>query len=46
MAVRRLVQLGPAEGDQVEIASGLAAGDRVIVDGPKNLADGRKVVLQ
>jgi len=45
-AVRRVVQLGPADGDQIEIASGLAAGDRVIVEGPKDLADGRKVVVQ
>jgi len=45
-AVRRAVRLGPSEGDQVEIASGLAAGDRVIVDGPKDLADGRKVVVR
>jgi RND family efflux transporter MFP subunit len=45
-AVQRVVQLGPAEGDQVEVTSGLASGDRVIVDGPKDLADGRKVVVQ
>ena len=45
-AVRRAVRLGPSEGDQVEVASGLAAGDRVVVDGPKDLADGRKVVVQ
>ena len=45
-AVRRAVQLGPTEGDQIEVASGLTAGDRVIVDGPKDLADGRKVVVR
>jgi HlyD family secretion protein len=45
-AVRRAVQLGAGEGDQVEVISGLTAGDRVIVDGPKDLADGRKVIVQ
>ena len=45
-AVRRVVQLGPADGDQIEVTSGLVAGDRVIVEGPKDLADGRKVVVQ
>jgi RND family efflux transporter MFP subunit len=45
-AVRRAVQLGASEGDDVEIVSGLSAGDRVIVDGPKDLADGRKVVVR
>jgi len=45
-AVRRAVTLGPAEGDRVEVRSGLASGDRVIVEGPKDLADGRKVAIQ
>jgi membrane fusion protein, multidrug efflux system len=40
------VQLGASEGDDVEIVSGLSAGDRVIVDGPKDLTDGRKVVVR
>lgn len=46
VAVRRAVHLGASEGDDVEIVSGLSAGDRVIVDGPKDLADGRKVVVR
>jgi RND family efflux transporter MFP subunit len=45
-AIRRTVALGPAEGDRIEVTSGLAAGDRVIVDGPKDLADGRRVIVQ
>ena len=45
-AVRRAVSLGPSDGDRVEVRSGLASGDRVIVDGPKELADGRKVAIQ
>ena len=43
---RRAVRVGDARGDQVEIASGLAAGDRVVVDGPPDLADGRTVIVR
>jgi RND family efflux transporter MFP subunit len=43
---RRAVRAGDARGDQVEIVSGLAAGDRVVVDGPPDLADGRKVIVR
>jgi RND family efflux transporter MFP subunit len=46
MAVRRVVQLGPTEGERVEVLSGLAASDRVVVEGPNDLADGRKVIVQ
>jgi HlyD family secretion protein len=45
-AVRRVVQLGAAEGDMVEVLSGLAAADRVVVDGPGDLVDGRRVIVQ
>jgi RND family efflux transporter MFP subunit len=45
-AVRRVVQLGAADGELVEVLSGLAASDRVVIEGPKNLADGQKVVVQ
>jgi RND family efflux transporter MFP subunit len=40
---RRAVRAGGNEGDQVEIVSGLNAGDRVVIDGPATLADGARV---
>jgi RND family efflux transporter MFP subunit len=39
---RRAVKAGANEGDQVEIISGLNAGDRVVVDGPATLANGMR----
>jgi multidrug efflux pump subunit AcrA (membrane-fusion protein) len=43
---RRAVRVDDARGDQVEVVSGLAAGDRVVVDGPPELADHSKVVVR
>jgi HlyD family secretion protein len=43
---RRAVRVGDATGDQVEVQSGLAAGDRVVVEGPPELADRSKVVVR
>jgi RND family efflux transporter MFP subunit len=40
---RRAVSVGGAEGEQVEILSGVNAGDRVVVEGPETLADGTRV---
>ena len=40
---RRAVTVGPARGDEVAIAAGLSGGDRVVVEGPANLADGTRV---
>jgi multidrug efflux system membrane fusion protein len=40
------VTLGPANGDRVSVASGLAPGDRVVVDGADRLRDGAKVDLR
>jgi len=37
---RRAVALGDARGSDVLVASGLAPGDRVVVEGPLELADG------
>jgi multidrug efflux system membrane fusion protein len=45
-AIRRPVQLGRADGDEIEVMSGLAPDDRVIVEGPENLADGQKVIVR
>jgi RND family efflux transporter MFP subunit len=43
---RRAIGAGAAVGDQVEVLSGLAAGERVVVDGPQTLQDGDKVKVQ
>ena len=40
---RRAVTVGAEDGDQVEIVSGVTAGERVVVDGPPTLADGARV---
>jgi RND family efflux transporter MFP subunit len=42
-AERRAVTVGAADGDQVEIVSGLNAGDRIVVDGAATLTDGARV---
>ncbi|HTU99021.1 MAG TPA: efflux RND transporter periplasmic adaptor subunit, partial [Luteitalea sp.] len=42
-ASRRGVQVGRTSGTDVEIRSGIAAGDRVIVAGPETLADGMTI---
>jgi RND family efflux transporter MFP subunit len=43
---RRAVGVGLANGDQVEVLSGLSAGERVVVEGPSTLKDGDKVKVQ
>ena len=43
---RRAVRAGLETGDQVEVLSGLNAGERVVVDGPPALKDGDKVKVQ
>jgi RND family efflux transporter MFP subunit len=40
---RRAVKTGVADGDQVEVVSGLTTGERVVVEGPATLADGTRV---
>ena len=40
---RRAVSVGAEDGDQIEIASGVAAGEKVVVDGPPTLEDGSRV---
>lgn len=40
---RREVELGPALGERVVVLSGLAPGDRVIVDGQGRVAPGQRV---
>ena len=42
---RRAVRLGASVGNQVEVVSGLTAGERVVVEGPEDLADGDRVTV-
>lgn len=46
VAKRMDVQLGLKQPHQVQIASGLSAGARVVVSGQQRLTDGAKVVVQ
>jgi multidrug efflux system membrane fusion protein len=41
----RDVVLGPADGDRQSVASGLAAGEQVVLEGIDRLRDGRAVTL-
>ena len=43
---RRAISVGPPVGDQVEVLSGVNAGERVVVEGPQTLKDGDKVKVQ
>jgi len=43
---RRAVSVGLENGDQVEVISGVSAGERVVVDAPPTLKDGDKVKVQ
>jgi RND family efflux transporter MFP subunit len=45
-AERRLVQTGLSDGEQVEIVSGVKAGELVIVEGQAGLPDGASVAVQ
>jgi len=44
-AHRQVVKLGLTDGEQVEVVSGVAAGDRVIVKGQNGLPDGADVTI-
>ena len=39
---RRAVTVGPTRGDDVVIAAGIDRGERVVVEGPENLAEGMR----
>jgi RND family efflux transporter MFP subunit len=43
---RRAVTVGPAEGDRVEVLSGLTDGERVVIDASSTLADGARVTVR
>jgi RND family efflux transporter MFP subunit len=45
-AERRAVGLSPLPGEEAVVLSGLAAGERVVVEGPADLADGAKVAVR
>jgi multidrug efflux system membrane fusion protein len=42
----RPVKLGPAEGERVAVLSGLAVGERVVIDGADKLKEGMPVIAQ
>ena len=39
----RPIKVGPSNGDSVAVLDGLAAGDKVVVDGVDRLRDGAKI---
>ncbi len=41
----RPIKLGPTDGEMAQVESGLAAGDRVVVDGADRLRDGARVTV-
>lgn len=43
---RRAVKVGTANGAQVQVLAGLAAGDTVVVSGPGDLKDGETVAIK
>jgi membrane fusion protein, multidrug efflux system len=42
----RPVQLGVTDGDRVEVRSGLAPGDRIVIDGADKLREGAKIIIR
>jgi len=43
---RRAVRVGVAEGDHVQLASGVSAGEEVVIEGPQELTDGSRVRIE
>ncbi|MEI6668707.1 MAG: efflux RND transporter periplasmic adaptor subunit [Acidobacteriota bacterium] len=43
---RRAIRQSPSQGETASVIAGLTAGDRVVIDGPPDLADGRKVEVR
>jgi multidrug efflux system membrane fusion protein len=42
----RPIQLGVTDGERLEVRSGLAPGDRIVIDGADKLRDGAKISLR
>jgi len=42
----RPVKLGVTDGDRVEVVSGVAPGDRIVIDGADKLREGTKVIVR
>ncbi len=45
-AERRAVRVGAAREDRVEVLSGLAPGERIVLDPPASLKDGARIVVR
>lgn len=43
---RRAIGLAPGQGDEAVVTSGLAAGEKVVIEGPADLKDGALVSVQ
>jgi RND family efflux transporter MFP subunit len=43
---RRAIRQSLSQGDTASVVAGLTAGDRVVIEGPPDLADGRKVEIR
>jgi HlyD family secretion protein len=43
---RRALRLGPAKDDRIEVASGLAPGEKIVLEPPAALKDGDRVVVK
>jgi RND family efflux transporter MFP subunit len=43
---RRAIQTGGTDGDRLEVAAGLAAGDRVVIAPPESLTDGARITVK
>lgn len=41
----RQVKVGPVDGERTSVASGLAAGERVVIDGSDRLREGAKITI-
>jgi hypothetical protein len=45
-AERRAIGLADGTGDEAMVTSGLAAGERVVIEGPADLQDGATVAVR